>query len=343
MRWQWHFGVLIAGVFGLLFGHALDPAPTPALSCHAQAGLASEVAPSARISPGPGAEPHAPDLNFPNFKVCLLALTSPFSIRVSSSCFPFCWWATPLCCFHPEYRPPDPPNHAQTHSHYPRTHPITTHHMRLGPLLPSALPSPQLVSFSRQKACHSPPAPEHAQHKPLENNRITTHHLRTTMAIDGTSGRATQRKRKRPLPASDSSKSTTTNSAPQRGGTCPKSASLSSSATTNSISGNKKRTRSDATGNGASAEGDEMAAEDLDVEEEDGGRGPAAGLEGSLASTAGGRVGAGQNLTRAAGKPRARSEMVRQVEKLVSSMFKELDVLLRAEDINRRVMVRPDL
>lgn len=164
------------------------------------------------------------------------------------------------------------------------------------------------------------------------------------MAIDGTSGRATQRKRKRPLPASDSSKSTTTNSAPQRGGTCPKSASLSSSATTNSLSGNnKKRTRSDATGNGASAEGDEMAAEDLDADEEDGGRGPAAGLESSLASTAGGHGGAGQTLTRAAGKPRARSEMVRQVEKLVSSMFKELDVLLRAEDINRRVMVRPDL
>jgi hypothetical protein len=85
-----------------------------------------------------------------------------------------------------------------------------------------------------------------------------------------------------------------------------------------------------------------MAAEDLDVDEEDGGRGAAAGLE-SLASTAGGRGGAGQTLSRAAGKPRARSQMVRQVEKLVSSMFKELDVLLRAEDINRRVMVRPDL
>jgi hypothetical protein len=116
---------------------------------------------------------------------------------------------------------------------------------------------------------------------------------------------------------------------------------LSSSATTNSLSGNKKRNRSNATHNGVSAEGDEMAAEDLDVDEEDGGRGAAACLENSLTSTAGGHGGPGQTLTRATDKPRARSEMVRQVEKLVSNMFKELDVLLRAENINRRVMVRP--
>ena len=38
--------------------------------------------------------------------------------------------------------------------------------------------------------------------------------------------------------------------------------------------------------------------------------------------------------------PKGRPEMVRRVEKLVATMFKELDVLLRAEDINRRVMVR---
>ncbi|GAB5030170.1 Hypothetical protein NocV09_00203030 [Nannochloropsis oceanica] len=160
------------------------------------------------------------------------------------------------------------------------------------------------------------------------------------MAIDGTSGRVTQRKRKRPLPASDSSKSTTTNSAPQRGGTCPKSASLSSSATTNSLSGNKKRSRSNTTHNGMSGEGDEMAAEDLDVDEEDGGRGAAACLESSLTSTAGGHGATGKTFTRAIDKPRARSEIVRQVEKLVSNMFKELDVLLRAENINRRVMYR---
>lgn len=199
-------------------------------------------------------------------------------------------------------------------------------------------PSPAL--FCRQKACHSPSAPiacpaQTPQKQPMH------HQIHSNMAIDGTSGRVTQRKRKRPLPASDSSKSTTTNSAPQRGGTCPKSASLSSSATTNSLSGNKKRSRSNTTHNGMSGEGDEMAAEDLDVDEEDGGRGAAACLESSLTSTAGGHGATGKTFTRAIDKPRARSEIVRQVEKLVSNMFKELDVLLRAENINRRVMVRP--
>lgn len=83
-----------------------------------------------------------------------------------------------------------------------------------------------------------------------------------------------------------------------------------------------------------------MGAEDLDVEEE--GRGAPPGPGSSLDSVAAGMgtMRGPQALTKAEDKPCARSEMVRQVEKLVSTMFKELDALLRAEDINRRVMVR---
>jgi hypothetical protein len=40
-------------------------------------------------------------------------------------------------------------------------------------------------------------------------------------------------------------------------------------------------------------------------------------------------------------EPPKRSQAVRRVEQRVSSMFKELDLLLRAEKINRRVMVSP--
>lgn len=160
------------------------------------------------------------------------------------------------------------------------------------------------------------------------------------MAVDGLLGCTSQRKRQRPLPASDSSKSTTTNSAPHRGGTCPKSASLSSSATTNSISGNQKRIRVDDISYGASIDGDAIVVEYLKSDDRKTGRAAAAGQGGSVASTDEFPVGKAQISTRPGGKTRLRCQTVRQVEKLISTMFKELDVLLRAESVNRRVMVR---